>query len=710
MMNIRIFYIFTDMAKKSRRSRQRDGHSNKGDRQFSSSELLREFKSLYASKSWIRALSPYRAWTTRTGVKRNRSIEAELLFRGASSCFENNKLQPAIMHLEEAQQLDPEGRNRYLFYQGICLAKSGNTKKSAATFHALRDEFHEEVLAFLADSKENLPKEEPDDIPFERDMLLKFWQGIVSGEEIESSSRALRNLANANLRFGRAEDPEPLLKPLAGTPDLGSIARSLMLLFAVYKRRTIRIRNIVTDEGLSIGARNMSDMIEIHLMLLLREKNYGEIETIDRILRVHGIETKLLAHIRDEAFFQLGLERTDENQLSKALDYFLKIQRSTPPVTHNIALLYQQLGRYGEANEYWIRLQKGAKTPKKSAPVNEKLSFTTTLKYIARNFLHEGEPEKALPYLEEVVNLLNDDGEALESMLTIYLELRKIQEARRCAEKLYKMEPSKEEFLLAYTMLLDITGDEDAVIPLYRKAARENPDDEFLETRLFTCLVEKAFRRRSQYPEEARNLFDEVKRMERTDPLLTYLEGFFLQADGKVKEANQSFRMVSDFADEHDIGFQLGKAFYEDDMVNSAIELFEEITACDCSLSSRLFEDIIEFLAENADEENARSLCNMAMTSEGCDLYNISDMLHDYKKPKWALHYSLQLIENSSDEDDEYLHLLILNDIGNREMTFQFADKLYQKAKETADTEDVDFFRYIIKQIKSKGRFKLPHE
>ena len=698
------------MAKKSRKSRQRQGTSNKENRQLTSSELLQEFKSLCVAESWIQALSSYRAWTSRTAGKRNRDIEAELLFRGASSCFEDDRLPQAIMHLEEAERLDPERSNRYLLYQGICLAKSGETERAQAVLHALQDEFHEEVLAFLAHSDEKLPKEAPDDIPFERGMLLKFWRSMASGEESESASEALRRLANANLRFCSGEDPEPLLKPLVGTPDVGSVACSLMLLFAVYKRRTIRIRNIVAGDGLSIGARNMSDILDIHLILLLREKNYGEIERMDRIMREHGIETKMLADVRDEAFFGLGLGQIDENRLRSAVGYFLKIQRSTPPVTHNIALLYQQLEKYREANTYWIRLQKGVKTPKKSAPENVKLAFASTLKYIARNFLHEDEPEKALPYLEEVVNLLKYDREAVESMLTICLELRKMPEARKYAEMLYEMEPDKEEFLLTYTMLLDITGDQDAVIPLYRKALGENPNDVFLEARLFACLIEKALRQRSQHPEEARKLLEEARRMERADPLLAYLEGFFQRADGKAKRANRSFREASDSVDEHDMGFQLGKAFYEDDMVDSAIELFEEITACDCPLSDMLFEEIIEFLAENADPRNARSLCGIAMANKGLDLYSISDMLHDYGKPEWALHYSLQLIENGADEDDEFLHLLILNDIGDREMTFQFAGELYQKAKESADTEGTDYFRYIIKQIKSKGRFRVSHE
>ena len=614
------------------------------------------------------------------------------------------------MHLVEAEQLDMESRNRYLLYQGICLARSGETEKGKAVFRALQDKYHEEVLAFLADSEENLPKEGPNDIPFERDMLLKFWRGIVSGEEIESASGALRSLANANLRFRRGEDPEPFLKPLARKPDVGPVACSLMLLFAVYKRRAIRIRNIVTGGQLSIGEKDMSDIMDIHLMLLLREKNFGEIETMDRILREHGIKTKMLVDVRDEAFFQLGLAQADQNRSRKALDYFLRIQRSTPPITHNIALLYQQLERYREANEYWIRLLNGAKTPKKSAPENVKLAFAATLKYIARNFLHDGEPEKALPYLEEVVNLPQYDGEALQSMLAICLELRKIPKARQCAERLYEMEPDNEESLLTYTMLLDFTGDRDAIIPLYRKTLSKNPENVFLEERLFACLIEKALRQRSQHPGEARSLFEEAKRMARSSALLTYLEGFFQRADGKAKQANLSFREASDSVDEHEIGFQLGKAFYEDNMADRAVKLFEEITACDCPLSDMLFEDIIEFLAENADERNARSLCDIAMANKGLGLYTISDMLHDYGKPEWALHYSLQLIENDADEDDEFLHLLILNDIGNREMTFQFAGELYQKAKESADTESTDYFRYIIKQIKSKGRFRVPHE
>ena len=128
-------------------------------------------------------------------------------------------------------------------------------------------------------------------------------------------------------------------------------------------------------------------------------------------------------------------------------------------------------------------------------------------------------------------------------------------------------------------------------------------------------------------------------------------------------------------------------------------------------MSEGLFEDIIGFLAEHDDRENTELLCDLARASKGYDLYFISDILLDNKKPAWALPYSLRLIgEEDADEDDEYQHLFILNEMGNGHETLLFADALYRNAIENGASEDASLFKHLIKQIKSRGRFKTPRE
>jgi tetratricopeptide (TPR) repeat protein len=696
------------VAKKSNSRRQRrHGHSTHDPHQLSASQLLHRFKSLWAIRNWFQALDSYRAWTSRTGRKRDVTIEAELLLRVASSCYEDNKLPQAMGYLDEASRLDPEQKNRYLFYLGICLAKSGDIRKSRKVFHDIQDDFHREILEILAESGNNLPKESPVDYPFEREMLLNFWRGIIAGEEIETASKALRNLSRANILFSSGEDPEPSLKLLLHEPGVEAIASCLLLLFAIHKRRFIRVRNIIKSDHLSFGPGDMGNLVEIHLILLLREKNWNEVVTINEILHERGIQMEVRDDIRDEVYFHLGLSEIDINRPEKALGYFLKIKTPTPSVIHNTALLYQRLEKFGDANEYWIRLYRDEKKPVKTDPEDVKLPYISTLKYIALNFLREYEPEKALPYLEEAKAIVKYDSDVLETLRSIYMNLGNIREASRNARMLHELEPDNEEALLEYIMILDITGNQDALIPLYKKALNRDPDSEFLREGLFTCLVEKALTFRLEHPEKARSLMAEAKQMENIDPRLNYLEAFFQRRDSKTRQADMSFRKAIKSTSDHSTGFLLGKAFYEDDMVDTGLELFTEITMCDCDLSDRLFEEIVEFLAEHDDRENAELLCDLAVERKDYHLYAISDMLLDNRKPAWALGYSSRLVEEwDADEEDRFLHLLILNETGNGQQTLQFADNLYRNAIDCGNSDDIGYYKYLIKQIKSKGKFK----
>jgi tetratricopeptide (TPR) repeat protein len=705
------------VAKQSRKNRKRRSVPDQG--RLPTSELLQVFTSSWAKGTWLQALSSYRAWTSRTGRKRDPNIEGELLFRSASSRYAEGMFQKAVQHLDEALRLDPERKKRYLFYRAICLVKDGMLQEGREAFAALQDTFHAEVLAALERFEEKLPQEAPEDVPFETGMLVRFWKGIEAGKEIESASKVLQNLTKAHVLFSRNEDPEPVLKPIKDSRGVEQVVCYLMLLFAIYNRRATRVRNIITGDLRSFGSKDFGRLLNIHLVLLLREKKYNEILALESIVSEHQIPANMLKGILYEVYFQLGIAEINEGRAEKALDHFLKIQAATAPVIHNIALLYQRLERYGEANEYWIRLHRSEKKPKKTDPEDTKLSYACALKYIARNYMDAGEPDNALPYLKEAVNLLKNDVDALLSLQMAYVEIGQMRKALQCAQLLHEIEPRNEEFLLNYVLSASTTESPDVLIPLFKKALKGNPDNDLFNEGLVTCLIDRAFELRSKHTEEARNLTEEakqiwadcLKRGSKLNPKLAYLEALFLQMDGKVKEADRNFRKVAKSVNEHSTGFRLGKAFYEDGRVGDAVVLFKEIAMCDCVYSGHLFENSIEFLAEYDDRENAELLCNLAVTNKGMSLYDISSLLMDFGKPGWALSYSSMLIkEEDADEDDLYLHLLILNDIGDKQQTLQFADTLHRKAMEFGDAEEVGFYKHIIKEIKRSGKFRTFYE
>ena len=73
--------------------KQKNKHSISLSQETTTSRLLQQFKSLWGSGAWSEALLSYRTWTKRTGKKRDTLIEGELLFRCASSCFEEGDYQ-----------------------------------------------------------------------------------------------------------------------------------------------------------------------------------------------------------------------------------------------------------------------------------------------------------------------------------------------------------------------------------------------------------------------------------------------------------------------------------------------------------------------------------------------------------------------------------------------------------------------------------------
>ena len=378
---------------------------------------------------------------------------------------------------------------------------------------------------------------------------------------------------------------------------------------------------------------------------------------------------------------------------------------------HNIALLYQRLERYEEANEYWIRLHLNEKKPKRSDPEGTKIYYITMLKYIANNYLRVDDLEQAIPYLEEVLMYSRSDTETLESLLWACREVGRLPDALKYARKLHEEDPENADFLFSYTTLLDIAGEKKEIIPLYRQAMAAHPNSDFLKERLYACLIEKALAIRLDMSEESRTLLEEAGRFGIDDPRLSYLEAYFLRKDGETARADLSFKKAVGSIDDHEVGFLIGKTFYEDGMEREAIEAFGDIVACDCLASDEYFEDAVHFLTGKDDRENAELLCDLAVREKAYHLYDISCLLLDCKRPVWAYRYSLELVENDlADDEDQFLHLLILNNIGDKQKTLQYADTLYIRAVELENYDDIDFYKSLKKQIKTRGRFKNQHD
>ncbi len=657
----------------------------------------------------MQALSSYRTWTTKAGRTRDAPLEAELLFRCASSCYQGGRYSRAVELLDEANEKDPVGQGRLLSYKAVALAKAGDYAESAGIFADLQDEFHSAVLLFLSEQGRGLPGQEPQDLAFEKTMLLRFWKNMISCGEADSSSIVLRNIGRAYKIYCSGDDPEPCLRRLKDRPGMESLICYLLLLLSVQKRSRTKVRNLIQNNHTAYRNRTSEALLRTHLLLLLGERQYEEISNLDALLEECQIMPQGVQDIRDELHFNLGLKEIEEKQLEKALDHFLKIQKKTPHVMHNTALLYQKLGQHVEANEHWRRLLHQEKKPKRSDPEAAKISYAVSLKYIARNYVDMGEHQEAFTYLREALTLSGQNKDILEPLYKTATDLDKKQEALGYAKKLYEQEPRNEEYLYYYINALDALDRVDTLIDLYQAALERDPKNEFYLRGLASSYVKAAWAARKTSLEQSRNFTEKARETAGEPGKLLYLEGYFLKADGKFKSAERKFRKAMQTAKGHLEQYELAVAYYEDGMAQHALQLFIAIAACDCDDSLIVFKMVVVFLAAQDDRDNAIKLCNLALDNKDYHLYFLSEKLLDCGKPSWALGFSRRLIKSrSADDDDCYQHLRILNAIGRREDTLRYAAKLYEDAIGRGDAEDTDLYKYLMKQIKTRGRFKDP--
>jgi len=96
------------------------------------------------------------------------------------------------------------------------------------------------------------------------------------------------------------------------------------------------------------------------------------------------IKPPFMEKARDESFFNMGLKEIGENHFEKALDFFLDIGEPSPAVLHNTALCYQELQQYDKANEYWIKLLRIEKKPKRSDPEDKRAAYLPVQKMMQK--------------------------------------------------------------------------------------------------------------------------------------------------------------------------------------------------------------------------------------------------------------------------------------------------------------------------------------
>jgi len=676
----------------------------------SPTRTLQRFKSLWATAEWAEALNCYRTWTSQAGKKCDPRIESELLLRCASVAYRKGDFEKALARLGEAYPKDPQRARRYLVCKGICFAKKGRLKESIDLFADAGDDYHCGVLSYLAEGHKPLPKLEPIGIAFETKQLLSFWRGLSDPSVSEPSSPALRKLKNAYLALAQGEDPDTSLASLRDTPECKNLALYLQFLSAVHFRRNIRIRHLIVGDPSACREMSFLALLDSHLLLLLKEKEYREIETLRSMLEEHHIHPGQLERITDELLFATALNEIDAGRLEAALERLREIGQRTPSLVHNMALLYQKIGRLAEANENWIVLLKVDGKPRRSDPEERRLAYAAAAKHIASNYLMDDQPERAVPFFKEALSICEDDREALENLAVVSIELGGYQDALSYARRLYDLDPQNEQYLIGYLSSLLARGSFDTLLPLIEEHWERYARGSSARRVLADIAIYAAWQMRAAKPEKARWIVELVREIDADIPHLIYLEAYFFDKDGQRDQAEDRFARLIERTENHTDQALLGMALYGEGYRDHSISLFTRLINCGCEASAEAFEDIVGFLAQRSDHDATRRLCLFAIKSRKYSPYEVADILFTAGKPAWAREFSERVLDDpDSGEDECFLHLLILNDIGNPVETIAFAESVKSRMANSVDPDFPAMMDYVIKQLKSKGRVKMPY-
>ena len=709
------------MSKKPNKARQhkrraKEQKSFRPGSQASAVELRRAFTSAWKAGSWAEALSCYRRLRARSGSRRQEQLEAELLFRAASDFYARGKLRVALEYLEEASALDPLTRRRYPYCAGICLARLGEITEAQSRFSQADDEFHRELLSYGGQRGEALPLAVPGDPVFEPTLLLRFWKRLRSGEGAEGPSAALRKILAAYRELVAGGDPTAPLRQLEANPGCQGLALHLRLLTAVAERSRLKVRNLLKAHGSRFASpgpegEELWSLLELHLKLLLEENEAAEVAVLTELLSRAGFLRASLSQILSEARFRLSLGEIERGDLEGALAQLASVEVITPAVLHNRALLLQRMGRFTQANEYWMRLLKGEKKPRRSDPQEARQGYAATLKFIAQNYRSEGKLREAYTVLKEARALEAGDREALESLQQVASALELRREACDHARTLYEMDPDNEEYLYTYLDELMSLPDPDGAARLYREALQKYPDSAAYRSGLAFCYLQQAWVLRTSDQAASMRLAEAAQKLDGSLPQLAYLQGLWLKRAGKDVEAERKFRQVMKAVDGHAAELALGFGFYRDGMPERAVPYFESLCSCSCPTSDDLAEQILISLLDEGDRGLAEWVCELMLQKKGFPLNAVVDILLEHGYPELALDYSSRLIgQEAADEEDRFLHLLVLNGLGERDRTLEYARSLREDARQRGAVTDVDFYNSLIREIRSRGRFKPYYE
>jgi tetratricopeptide (TPR) repeat protein len=308
----------------------------------------------------------------------------------------------------------------------------------------------------------------------------------------------------------------------------------------------------------------------------------------------------------------------------------------------------------------------------------------------------------------EVLRFEPENIEALEELFFIAFDLGEKKDSLDYAGRLYQLEPERSDFFKIYALELERNAEYETLVSLYKKKLQHDPEDYFCKSGLAEYYTDRALVLKDKDPVSSKKMMREAKKLGISPSCrLLYLEGYFLKKDGKKEAARKNFRLAKQEARTHLDEFELGVYFYNDELPEFGHSLFNRVVTCGCEESELLSEKIVTFFIDRDDFENTMEICGICMDSFYYSEGDIADLLLYYEKPEWAKFYSTRAVESEdADEEDKFLHLLVLNEIGNKEETLAYLEVLREDSRRRENPEDVFMYKQMAREVKARGRFK----
>jgi tetratricopeptide (TPR) repeat protein len=343
--------------------------------------------------------------------------------------------------------------------------------------------------------------------------------------------------------------------------------------------------------------------------------------------------------------------------------------------------------------------------------LEERLAYVTAVKAIAANYRAGDMPSSALPFLKEAHTLAEDDIEVLDDLADACMEADDEDRALMYARKRYLLTPDDTDALVGYAMAVLHIGRPDQLLSLFDERWERIERMPGVAALLAQVYAELAWNLRRKDPARSREITDRLREWASDSPYFLYMEGSGRAAAGERATALECYERVVQETEGHTHQSALGMALYDDGFPELGFRMFQKMVECGCERSIEELFVVVSYLAKKGNPEDAARLCTYAVDECDLGLYEAAVSLWEADEPHLARAFSHPLaVGQDADEEDHFLHLLILNDCRNPAEAIAFAEQSMARFRGPGYEDYQGVLKDVVKQLRTRGRARLPRE